>query len=112
VTKIVIDFEYVYMFIDMEKSFYRFSMELFQRAMPAEMIYKWVTHLTIDHRLVEVRLTKIFSNLIYIYIFIFIYQMVDVPIHLEIQILFLLCVLEMVMAMVVLIHRPITFVQV
>jgi len=52
----------------MEKSFYRFSMELFQRAMPAEMIYKWVTHLTIDHRLVEVRLTKIFSNLIYIYI--------------------------------------------
>ena len=32
-------------------------MGLFQRLIPAEMIYKWVNRLTIDHRLVEVGLT-------------------------------------------------------
>ena len=48
----------MYVFIDMEKSFYRFSMELFQRVMPAEMNYKWASHLITDRRLVEVKLGK------------------------------------------------------
>ncbi len=47
-------------------------MELFQLVMPAEMIYKWVNHLTIDHQLVEVRLIK--KNVSFVFLFyIFIY---------------------------------------